>query len=193
MAEINTQGLVELIRTLSYREGTFILSSGKTSTFYVDLKNVTLHPSGVKWIAELGWQKLKSLGYMPEKFGGVGGPTLGADPLATAFSLEATEAAGRVNDLPAFIIRKEPKKHGTSQWIEGRDLLPAGKPLLLVEDVVTTGASSIKSIEKIRAEGFEVKVAFAVLDRLEGAREALEKIDIELITLTTIDEIAKAR
>ncbi|MGE4233302.1 MAG: orotate phosphoribosyltransferase [Bacteriovoracia bacterium] len=190
MAQVDLKELVSLIRKLSYREGHFILSSGKESKFYVDLKNVTLHPKGARYVAELGWQKLSQQGMRPDHFSGVGGPTLGADPMATAFSLQADQLGV---ELPAFIIRKEPKKHGTSQWIEGRDLLDLQKPLLLVEDVVTTGASSIKSIEKIRAEGFKINTAFAVLDRCEGAREALKKIDIELVTLTTIDEIANSR
>ena len=179
------EDLVGLIRKLSYREGKFILTSGKESNFYVDIKNVALHPEGARAIGRLTWQMLS-----PNDFAGVGGPTLGADPLATALSLAAYDA-GKV--MPAFIIRKEAKKHGTSQWIEGRELLAEKCELLVVEDVVTTGMSSLKAIEKVRAEGFKVTTLVAVLDRQEGGEAALQEAGVKLVALTRIDEIRKAR
>lgn len=177
--------LVGLIRKLSYREGNFTLASGKQSDFYVDIKNVSLHPEGARLIGALTWNLLDS-----SRFGGVGGPTLGADPLATAISLAALNS-GKI--VPAFIIRKEAKKHGTSQWIEGRENLAQGGELLVVEDVVTTGGSSLKGIEKVRAEGFKVTTLVAVLDRNEGAEAALKEAGVNLVSLTRIDEIRKAR
>lgn len=177
--------LAGLIRKLSYREGNFTLASGKQSDFYVDIKNVSLHPEGARLIGKLTWELLDA-----RQFGGVGGPTLGADPLATAISLASLDADA---PMPAFIIRKEPKKHGTSQWIEGRELLKAGSELLIVEDVVTTGGSSLKAVEKVRAEGFKVTRLLAVLDRQEGGEAALRDAGIELVALTRIDEIRKAR
>ena len=176
--------LCELIRRLSYRQGKFLLASGRESHFYVDLKPTTLHPEGAILIIELAWRTLD-----PILFGGVGGPTMGADPLATALSLTAFTKGFFV---PAFIIRKEPKKHGTSQWIEGRDNLIKEKELLIVEDVVTTGGSSLKGIEKVRAEGFQVNRLLAVLDREEGARENLARAGVELVALTTIADIHPA-
>lgn len=177
--------LIGLIRKLSYREGKFTLASGKESSFYVDVKNVSLHPQGARAIGRLAWELLDA-----SKFGGVGGPTLGADPLATGLSLAALD---RGVTLPAFIIRKEPKKHGTSQWIEGRENLPEGAEVLVVEDVVTTGGSSLKAIEKARAEGFKVSTLLAVIDRQEGGEEALRAAGIRLVALTRIDEIRKAQ
>lgn len=179
------QNLIALIRRLSYREGKFVLASGKESSFYVDIKNVALHPEGARAIGQMTWSLLD-----PKDFGGVGGPTLGADPLATGISLGALDAGAVV---PAFIIRKEPKKHGTSQWIEGRENLAAGSELLVVEDVVTTGGSSLKAIEKVRAEGFKVTTLLAVLDRNEGGREALAAAGVKLVALATIDEIRNSR
>lgn len=178
-------GLVALLTDLAYREGKFTLASGKESSFYVDVKNVSLHPRGARLIGQLAWERLD-----PRAFGGVGGPTLGADPLATALSLAALE---RGAEVPAFIIRKEPKKHGTSRWIEGRENLKAGADLLIVEDVVTTGMSSLKAVELARAEGFRVTKLLAVLDRLEGGTEALQSAGVELVRLASIDEIRKAR
>jgi orotate phosphoribosyltransferase len=177
--------LIRLIRKLSYREGKFTLASGKESSFYVDIKNVSLHPEGAALIGELAWEQLSGA-----RFGGVGGPTLGADPLATALSLAAR---ARGLSVPAFIIRKEPKKHGTSQWIEGRDNLEPGSDLLVVEDVVTTGGSSLKAIEKVRAEGFKVSTLLAVLDRCEGGAEALREAGVRLVALARIDEIRESR
>lgn len=175
--------LAEIIRSVSYKEGSFVLSSGKQSSFYVDLKQTTLHPEGASLIAELVWSKLN-----PRNFGGVGGPTLGADPLASTLSLAAWSQGVF---LPAYIIRKEPKKHGTSQWIEGRENLKSGSELLVVEDVVTTGGSSITGIEKLRAEGFVVKHIVAVLDRNEGANKRLEEIGVSLLSLLTIQDLKK--
>ena len=177
--------LAQLIRTLCYKEGRFTLTSGKESSFYVDLKQATLHPEGAYLIGELTWQKLN-----PVSFAGVGGPTLGADPIGTALSLAAWN---RGISVPAFIIRKEPKKHGTSQWIEGRENLKSGGELLVVEDVVTTGGSSLKGIARLREEGFQVKTLLAVLDRQEGAVDALAREGVQLIALTTIAEIQSLR
>lgn len=178
--------LAQLIRKLSYKEGRFTLASGKESSFYVDVKNVSLHPEGAQLIGRLCWELLDA-----QRFAGVGGPTLGADPLATAVSLAALIEKGRV--VPAYIIRKEPKKHGTSQWIEGRENLPSGGELLVIEDVVTTGGSSLKAIEHVRAEGFKVSTLLAVLDRQEGGEAALADAGVRLVALTRIDEIQKAR
>lgn len=177
--------LIRLIRKLSYREGDFTLASGKRSSFYVDVKNVSLHPEGAALIGEIAWELLD-----PSVFGGVGGPTLGADPLATGLSLAAYR---RDKVVPAFIIRKEPKKHGTSQWIEGRENLATGANLLIVEDVVTTGGSSLQAIERVRSEGFVVKKLLCVIDRREGGQEALMKAGVELVALTRIDEIRNVR
>lgn len=173
--------LIELVKSVSYREGQFVLSSGKTSTFYIDLKQTTLHPVGAVLVAHLGWRLLN-----PREFRAVGGPTMGADPIGTAMSFEAFQQGVY---LPSFIIRKEPKKHGTSQWIEGRENLNADSAVLVVEDVVTTGGSSLKAIEKLRAEGFEVKHLFCILDRQEGGSEALAKAGVALHSLLKISDL----
>lgn len=115
-----------------------------------------------------------------------GGMTLGADPLATAVSLAAYR---RGLKIPAYIVRKQPKDHGTLAWIEGAKAYPKGAELLVLEDVVTTGGSSLKAAEKLLAAGFKVPQMITVVDRLEGGREAIEAQGIKLFSLCTLDDI----
>src|SRR4051812_28321077 len=135
-----TRELIALIRKLSYREGDFTLASGKKSTFYIDMKVTTLHPEGAHLIGELAVETLKQAGI---NVGGVGGLTLGADPIATAVSLAAYRH-GMI--WPVYIVRKEAKDHGTSKYVEGTENLKPGASLIVLEDVVTTGGSSLKAI-----------------------------------------------
>jgi len=175
--------LVRLVRKLSYREGDFTLVSGKKSRFYVDLKSTTLHPEGAYWIGEATVNLLAAKNIQVQ---GVGGLTLGADPLATAISL-AARARGLT--WPAFIVRKEPKAHGTSKYIEGTDNLPPGADVLVLEDVVTTGGSSIKAIERLREAGFKPVATLTVVDREEGGAEAIRNAGLQFFALTTLKEI----
>ncbi len=177
------ESLISLIRKLSYREGDFTLSSGKKSSFYIDLKATTLHPLGAKLIGELSVIKI-----LAEKktVQGVGGLTLGADPLATAISLAAY---ARGLHWPAFIVRKEPKSHGTAKYIEGTENLNPGSQLFVLEDVVTTGASSVKAIERLKEAGFEVSGVLTVVDRQEGGAEAFSKLNVPYFSLLTIEAI----
>ena len=113
---------------------------------------------------------------------GVGGLTLGADPLASAVSTMSWIAGW---PIPAFIVRKEPKGHGTGAWIEGLSALEKGATVAIVEDVVTTGGSSLKAVERAELEGLKVAAIFALVDRLEGGREAIEAKGYTLHTLFT--------
>jgi orotate phosphoribosyltransferase len=175
--------LIELIRKVSYREGDFTLASGQKSKFYVDLKATTLHPDGAFLIGELSAEILRQEDL---KIQGVGGLTLGADPLATAISL-----AGRSRGLswPAFIVRKEPKDHGTSKYIEGTENLPAGASVIVLEDVVTTGGSSLKAIERLREAGYNPVAALTVVDREQGGAEKIRQTGVKFLSLVTISEI----
>lgn len=167
------ENLRSLIQKVSYREGDFTLSSGKKSSFYIDLKPTTLHAQGAAWVGALGVDRilefLKINGIAPDLLAGVGGLTLGADPIATAISIEA----GR-RGLPwhAFIVRKEPKKHGTERYIEGIENLDGtSKKVVIIEDVVTTGASSLKAWERAKLEGLDPVVVLTLVDR-EDAESA---------------------
>jgi orotate phosphoribosyltransferase len=169
--------LLELLRERSFQEREVVLSSGKTSNFYIDCKQVSLDAEGASLIGELFHALIDEVA--PSAIA-VGGLTLGADPLATATSL-ASWHAGRPR--AAFIVRKEPKGHGTNQWIECTRL-PPGAEVVVVEDVITTGAATLKAIERARLAGFHVLHAIGLVDRLEGGREAVTA-EVPLTTLFT--------
>jgi len=185
-AEAARAKLLDLILEKSYREGDFTLSSGAKSPFYIDLKATLLHPEGAKALGELTteWMKRSNL-----SFDGVGGLTLGADPIVMAVSLGAL-AQGMV--LPATMIRKEPKKHGTSRFIEGVENFKKGDCFLVVEDVVTTGGSAKRAIEILKDEGYRPTHLLTVVDREAGGREAFQKLGIEFHALFSLSEIRAA-
>lgn len=181
--ESRRKTLIGTIKKLSYREGNFVLASGKTSTFYVDLKATTLHPVGAKLLGELMVDELIKKNVAVD---GVGGLTLGADPIATAVSLAAF-AKGKT--WPAYIVRKEAKAHGTEKYMEGSENLKPGGSLVVLEDVTTTGGSSIKAIERVQAEGYKVSAMFTIVDREQGAEEAISKMGIPVFRLATLKEV----
>ena len=160
--------LLGLLRTHAFAERDVVLASGQRSNFYVDCKTVSLDAEGSFWIGLL-FRRVIEL--MAPDAGAVGGLTLGADPLATAVAV-ASFQAGR--PLHAFIVRKEPKGHGTGQWLEAAARVDAARPVVILEDVVTTGGSTIKAIERATASGLKVAGVVALVDRLEGGRAAVE-------------------
>ncbi len=172
-----------IIRELSYEEREVTLASGRKSNFYFDGKQTTLHSRGGLLVGQAFWEEVKQFG---ETIDGVGGLTLGADPIATATSIAAQLEGVNVH---AFIIRKEPKGHGTGQWLEGRKNLPPGSKVVIVEDVTTTGGSSMKAVERAQAEGLEVVGIVTLVDREEGAREAIEGAGQVLRTVFTKSEV----
>ena len=169
--------LLELLRTLSFQEREVTLSSGKKSNFYIDCKQVSLDAEGQFLIGQLFRVVIEAVA--PEARA-VGGLTLGADPLATATSVMSF-LAGR--PLHAFIVRKEPKAHGTQQWIESSARVARGTPVVVVEDVITTGASTIKAIERAREGGLRVLHAIALVDRMEGGKEAIVETGVGVTSL----------
>jgi orotate phosphoribosyltransferase len=160
--------LLSLLRELAFQEREVTLSSGRKSNFYIDCKQVSLHPEGLFLIGQLGRELIDRVAPRAQA---VGGLTLGADPLAAAMSLMSF-TAGR--PLFAFIVRKEPKEHGTGQWIEGMSNLRPKMPVVIVEDVLTTGTATLAAIERARAAELEVVHAVVLVDREEGGREAVE-------------------
>ncbi|MCI5142037.1 MAG: orotate phosphoribosyltransferase [Candidatus Electrothrix sp. ATG1] len=175
--------LKELLLEKSYRQGSFTLTSGKTSDFYIDGKQTTLDAEGGYLCGRLLFALIKNA---PEQISSVGGMTLGADPLVTAVSV-VSHLDG--NPIPAFIVRKEAKGHGTGNYIEGKKNLEPGSYVALVEDVVTTGGTLIKVIERVENEGFKVGLVVTVVDREEGGAEVLEKAGYPLKAIFTRTEL----
>jgi orotate phosphoribosyltransferase len=177
------QRLKELLLQKSYREGKIRLSSGRESDFYIDGKETTLDAEGAYLCGMLLYDLIIS---GPTPLGGVGGMTLGADPLVTAVSI-VSYLQGR--PLPAFIVRKEPKGHGTENYIEGKGNLAPGTSVALLEDVVTTGSTLLQVIERVRSQGFAIGLVATVVDREEGGREALAAAGYELLSVFTRREL----
>lgn len=181
--EQKREALIAVVRKQSYREGDFTLASGKKSTFYVDMKATTLHPEGAYLLGDLMVELSQKLGLQVDA---VGGMTLGADPMATAVSL-AARSAGLF--WPAYIVRKESKDHGTGQYVEGTENFKKGAKVLVLEDVVTTGGSSVKAIERLRSQGYQPVAVLSVVDREAGGKEAFEKLGVAFHALMTLKEV----
>jgi orotate phosphoribosyltransferase len=174
--------LLELLRALSFERRKVILASGKESDFYVDCKRTTLTAEGHVLVGRLLFDRVRRIQPLVR---GVGGLTLGADPIASAVALTSFLEGAPVD---SFIVRKEPKGHGTGQWIEGRKTIPDGSRVVVIEDVVTTGGSALKAIERCRAEKLEPVACLALVDRQEGGREAIEAQGVPLEALFTRED-----
>lgn len=174
--------LKEIIKELSYEKRNVVLASGRESDFYFDGKQTTLHPEGGYLTGKLFFEAIKDV----EQVEGVGGLTLGADPIATATSVVSFLEK---KPIPAFIIRKEPKGHGTGAWLEGRKNFKPGSRVVIVEDVVTSGGSSLKAIKRAEEEGLKVLGVVTLVDREEGGRENIEKEGYWLKSIFTKAEV----
>ena len=169
--------LVEELRNHALVIGTVTLTSGRTAEYYVDAKRAVLLPAGFRALGELVAEKARAWDATA-----VGGLTMGADPVACS-----ALAAGA--DVKAFFVRKEGKQHGLQRRIEG-PLLEPGERCLIVEDVVTTGGSTLQAIEAVKEAGLEIVGVTAILDRLAGGAEAIrEAAGAPYEPLTTIDEV----
>lgn len=173
--------LIELLGQRSVRTGDFTLSSGKKSTFYIDARPSTMSASGLCIIGSLGLDEIRATGW---KCSAIGGMTLGADPVSYAI---AAESHRRPPVLDAFTVRKEAKGHGTGRRIEG-NFAPEG-PVIVVEDVITTGGSALQAVEVIEKAGGSVSGVLAVVDREEGGREAIEEQGYPVRSLVTLTDL----
>lgn len=171
--------LLELLRTLSFERRKVVLASGRESDFYVDCKRTTLTAEGHVLVGRVLLDRVRKVS-PPVR--GVGGLTLGADPIASAIALTSFLDGAPID---SYIVRKEPKGHGTGQWIEGRKTIPDGSRVVVIEDVVTSGGSALKAIERCRAEKLEPVLCLALVDRLEGGREAIEAQGVPLDAVFT--------
>ena len=182
MAEAARERLIAVLREHALVLGEVTLTSGQKADYYVDAKRAILLPEGFRALGELVADEAERAGATA-----VGGTTMGADPIACA----ALAAGAPVN---AFFVRKERKEHGLQRWIEGPPLEP-GERCLVVEDVVTTGGSTIHAMERVREEGFKVMGVVTVLDRLTGGAEAIAAAagGAPYTPLTTIDDVYPER
>ena len=174
--------LFQLLKTQAFSKGKFILSSGKESDFYLDARLVTLSAPGAYLTARIMLDMIKD-----DDLDAIGGPTLGADPMVGAIASLSYQEGRPIN---TFIIRKQPKAHGKQQQVEGPLLKEAGS-VVIIDDVATTGKAFVESIEVLQKMNIKIKKAICVIDRGEGAVEALAKYDVPLESIFTISEFLK--
>jgi orotate phosphoribosyltransferase len=173
--------LLEELRAHALVIGEVTLSSGQTASYYVDAKRALLRPRGFRAAGELVASAAAELGARA-----VGGMSIGADPIACA-------ALTGGDELSAFLVRKQRKEHGLQRWLEGPELA-SGTPCLVVEDVVTTGGSTVSAIERITAEGLQIVGALCIVDRLAGGGAAIEAAGgSPFRALVTINELYPER
>jgi orotate phosphoribosyltransferase len=173
--------LLDLFCQLAYQEGDFVLSSGLRSSYYVNKTQVTLHPQGALAVGRLVFPLL------PTDTQAVAGLTLGADPIVTAVSVVSVYEN---RPIPALIIRKEAKGYGTRAYIEGPSL-PEGAKVVVLEDVVTTGQSALKAVNRLQEAGYTVERVISLVDRLQGGAELYQSAGLQFETLFSIEEIQK--
>jgi len=171
--------LLDIIKKESVSRGEFILSSGKKSNYYIDMRRTTLHPKGAKLIGEIIFEKIKNL-----DIDCIGGPTLGADPIVSAVSITS---ALTEKPIPGFYVRKEAKPYGKMKMIEG--IFKSGDKVIIVEDVVTTGASTLKTIRAVEDEGGKVIKTIALVDREEGGKENIKREGYEFESIFKKSEL----
>jgi orotate phosphoribosyltransferase len=173
--------LIRLLRERSLERGDFVLASGRRSTYYIDARRTTMSAVGQVLVGRCGLAAIRGAGWAP---GAVGGLTMGADPVACAIA--ATSAASPPV-IDAFSVRKQLKGHGTDRRIEG-NFSPAS-PVVVVEDVITSGGSALAAIDAVEEAGGRVVGVFAVVDREEGGVAAIQGRGIDVVVFTTTSYI----
>lgn len=171
--------LLDLFCVGAYREGDFLLSSGQRSTYYINGKQVTLHPQGALAVGRV------LLSMIDSETVAVAGLTLGADPIVTAVSVVG---AYEGRSIAALIVRKEAKGHGTQAYIEGLTL-PEGSPVVVLEDVVTTGQSAMKAVDRLRNAGYRVEEVISLVDRQQGGAEFYQQQGLKFRAVYTIADL----
>ena len=171
--------LLDLLCEFAYKEGDFVLSSGQQSSYYINCKPVTLHPEGALATGRL------LLSMLSADVEAVAGLTLGADPMVTAVSV--VSALGD-RPIPALIVRKEAKGHGTMAYIEG-PTLSEGANVVVLEDVVTTGKSAMQAVERLRGAGYKVDRILSLIDREQGGAEFYRSVGLDFEAVFTIEDL----
>ncbi len=177
------KALFEIIQREAFFRGDFVLSSGKRSNYYLDCRRATLTAAGAYYTARIFLEMVRD-----EAFDAIGGPTLGADPIVGALGAVSMDSPRPVK---MFIIRKEPKGHGRGQMIEGPEL-PAGARLVIIDDVATTGKAFIHSIDVASGLGHKVETCLCIIDRGEGAREAVAARGARLLSIFSAEDFLRS-
>ncbi|MBR6467631.1 MAG: orotate phosphoribosyltransferase [Desulfovibrio sp.] len=178
--------LAKILVERSYKEGDFLLASGRRSDYYFDCRVTALHAEGSELIGNLFFEAVSEIIASGTPVKGVGGMTMGADPLVSATTVVSSQKGQPLNGL---LVRKESKGHGTNQFVEGLANFEAGDPVVVLEDVVTTGGSLLKACQRIEGAGLKIVAVCCILDREEGGREKLKEAGYELKALFTRREL----
>lgn len=173
--------LAALLTARSVSLGEFTLASGRRSSYYIDARRTTMSAAGLHLIGRLGLRSIREAGW---EAAAVGGLTLGADPVAYAIARASCDAPPIID---AFTVRKEAKSHGARRLVEG--CFAPGIPVVVVEDVVTTGQSALRAIEAVQSEGGTVVGVVAVIDREEGGGGAIAAAGYPLRSLVTLADL----
>lgn len=186
LPDFDRSKLRDMLVARSLKLGSFLLSSGATSDRYLDAKLTTLNSAAMPLIGRLFNQKIKESGWSPAA---VGGLTLGADPIAFSVARESMEMLGTA--INAFIVRKDPKQHGMTRFIEGFETEDTpGLSVVIIDDVCTRGNSTGKAIERARDAGMKVLGAICLVDREEGASQLLRRdYECDLVSIFTLEEL----
>jgi len=179
--------LKSLLKKHSVHHGEFTLASGEKSNVYVDCRLTTLRAEAMPLIGRLLLERSAERGWRPTA---VGGLTMGADPVATAVARESLDSGG--SPVNAYLIRKEAKGHGRGRFLEGLEE-PKGHEAIVVDDVCTSGGSTLQAIERSREAGIIVLGALCVVDREAGGREAIEALGVSFERLFTMDELLEQK
>jgi orotate phosphoribosyltransferase len=170
--------LIDLFRERALKFGDFTLASGKKAKYYLDGKQITLHSQGLRLVSEGLLALMEGVDATA-----IGGMSIGADPIVGGM---LAVAAGHGRELSGFLVRKEAKGHGTQKFIEGP--VTSGQKVVIVEDVVTTGGSSLLAAERAKEFGLDVVMVLAIIDRMEGGRQNFEKAGYVFKSLLTIQD-----
>lgn len=181
--------LLELLKEKSVFRGDFVLSSGARSSYYVDCRMTTTDARGAWLIGRVMLDLIRrEAAARNVVLDSVGGLTLGADPITFAVGMTSVQETDG-NPLQMFVVRKIPKTHGQTKLIEGN--FKKGDRVVVVDDVITTGESSLKAIDAVQREGGKVEFVAVLVDRQEGGRERIEKAGIPVVAAFQRDELLK--
>lgn len=172
------QQLIDLFKERALKFGDFTLASGKKASYYLDGKQITLHSQGLKLVSEGMLELLADFEYEA-----VGGMVIGADPIVGGILAVAAEKGQELN---GFLVRKESKGHGTQKYVEGP--VKPGMKVVIVEDVVTTGGSSLKAVDRVEEFGCEVVAVIGIIDRMEGGAASYAERNLAFRSLLTIED-----